>query len=177
MRPFRFVSTKLSKRSVRQLTFARAINTSLPEGFDFYTRFFDEREQRLLLAVALSQLDAIENIRVRRRQKDYRSSNPISDNAPVTNSFLPDDYYTFHVVSSWSLNHLKVLHPCPLAFLKGSLRQCHSELSRNVPLLLARIRGSRPDPSIGPPACSVPFREYTDSPVTPGFEWGNPTSY
>lgn len=97
-----FAPSVLPERTVRQLTSVRTTNNSLPEGFTFCPRFFDDREQRLLLTTALSQLDATENIRVRRLQSKYRARNPVSDSVPVEGVFLPDDYYTFHGVSTSS---------------------------------------------------------------------------
>lgn len=92
-----FVTSVLSERTVRRLT---SSNNLLPEGFTLFSRFFDIREQRLLLTAALSQLDAAENIRVRRLQIHHRARNPISDSAPIEGLFLPDCYYTFHQVST-----------------------------------------------------------------------------
>ncbi|KAI9569529.1 hypothetical protein HD554DRAFT_2020278 [Boletus coccyginus] len=74
----------------------RSSNKLLPDGFTFLSKFFDTREQRLLLTAALSRLDAAESIRVRRLQIDYRARNPILDNALVGDLFLPDRHYTFH---------------------------------------------------------------------------------
>lgn len=78
----------------------RSSNKLLPDGFTFLSKFFDTREQRLLLAAALSRLDATESIRVRRLQIDYRARNPILDSALVGDLFLPDRHYTFHEVST-----------------------------------------------------------------------------
>jgi alkylated DNA repair protein alkB family protein 7 len=93
-----FATSVLSEMTTRRLT---SNNNLLPEGFTFLSRFFDIREQRLLLTAALSQLDVAESIRVRRLQIHYRARrNPISDSAPVEGLFLPDHYYTFHQVST-----------------------------------------------------------------------------
>lgn len=102
MRLFRDISRHLSSilpARTRHLTFIRATNNLLPEGFTFLPMFFDDHEQRLLLTVALNQLDTLESVRVRRLQNDYRSRNPVSDTIPVEGVFLPDRYYTFHEVS------------------------------------------------------------------------------
>lgn len=99
--PKHFAPSVLSERTViSQLTSVRTAHSLLPEGFTFFPNFFDVREQRLLLTTALSQLDATESIRVRRLQRDYRARNPVSDDTPVEDVFLPDRYYTFHEVST-----------------------------------------------------------------------------
>ncbi|KAH0830450.1 hypothetical protein J3R83DRAFT_1847, partial [Lanmaoa asiatica] len=88
----------------------------LPQGFTFFSSFFDVREQRLLLTTALSQLDATESIRVRRLQNDFRARNPVSDSASVEGVFLPDRYYTFHEVSMYTVQGSSVFD---CSFSKG----------------------------------------------------------
>ena len=92
-----FTTSVLPERTARRLASSHCL---LPEGFTFFSRFFDIREQRLLLTAALSRLDATESIRVRRLQTNYRARNPISDSAHVEGLFLPDCYYTFQEVST-----------------------------------------------------------------------------
>lgn len=112
MKFFRGIATKqftpptLSTGTVRKLTSVRTANKPLPKGFTFIPRFFDDREQRLLLTTALSQLDSTENIRVRRQQSEFRDRNPVSDSTPVERVFLPDDHYTFHKVRTYILKLL-----------------------------------------------------------------------
>lgn len=88
--------------AIRRLTSIGSSTNLLPEGFTFFSGFFDICEQRLLLTAALSQLDATESKRVRKRQVDYRSRNPVLDSAPAEELFLPDCYYTFHEVSTYT---------------------------------------------------------------------------
>ncbi|KAG6371398.1 hypothetical protein JVT61DRAFT_9615 [Boletus reticuloceps] len=96
----------LSKRFATLTSNVRSSNGLLPDGFTFFPRFFDTHERQLLLTAALSQLDATENIRVRRLQIDYRARNTISDSDPDEHLFLPDCCYSFHEVGTQSTTPL-----------------------------------------------------------------------
>ncbi|GJE95173.1 2OG-FeII-Oxy-2 domain-containing protein [Phanerochaete sordida] len=61
----------------------------------FYPNFFSLKEQRVLLSASLEKLNASENRKSRRRQRDYLASRAAPTPSSTEDLFLPDEYYTF----------------------------------------------------------------------------------
>ncbi|KAL4065455.1 hypothetical protein V8B97DRAFT_1950794 [Scleroderma yunnanense] len=86
-----------SQTLLRHAGFARVSarnNSGLPVGFTLFPNFLDTREQCILLASALSQLDALESKRIRKQQKQQRHLHTPSRDS-VESVFLPERFYTF----------------------------------------------------------------------------------
>ncbi|KAJ7090287.1 hypothetical protein B0H15DRAFT_257502 [Mycena belliarum] len=75
------------------------LHTLPPRDFTFLPDFFSLAEQRILLAVALQKLDAMESIQNRRRRKAFlqtgRWASPPGAFGSIRDIFFPDEYYEF----------------------------------------------------------------------------------
>ena len=90
------IGSQFQRTGFRQV--AAGNNSGYPTGFTLFPNFLDTREQCILLASALGQLDSFESKRVRKLQKHRRSLNPPSGDASVESLFLPEKLYTFQAV-------------------------------------------------------------------------------
>ena len=67
-----------------------------PCGFQLWSDYFSEAEQRTLLAASLYKLDSTEPRQSRRRRKEYWKSSPEDNTGTLTDLFAPDAMYDFH---------------------------------------------------------------------------------
>lgn len=85
----------------------------LRDNFSLWPTFLNEIEQTVLLRAALRKLDDNESRTMRRRRRDYlaahQEATPRSSlGTPITNVFLPDEYYHFEEVRGFA-SHITAL--------------------------------------------------------------------